>query len=70
MEICRSQSGMRVRSSQRRVAWLCTDGGWRRCEARFLDEAADEKRRYGNVRQSRPLSGLSDEERTLGVSNR
>ena len=38
--------------------------GWRRREAGFLDDAAGEKRRYGSVRQSRPLSVAADEERT------
>jgi len=38
-------------------------------EVGFFDDAADGKRCYGSVRQSRPLSGQADEERTLGVSN-
>ena len=62
---CDAQSGRALRAEGEMAGMQRGNGG----EVGFFDDAADGKRCYGSVRQSRPLSGLADEERTLGVSN-
>ena len=65
-----SQSG-RIPQSGRPVATRGrVDFGCVRCKPGVLDGAAGEKRRCGSVRQSRPLSAVADEERTLHCGNR
>jgi len=62
---CDAQSGRALRAEGEMAGMQRGNGG----EVGFFDDAADGKRCYGSVRQSRPLSGQADEERTLGVSN-